>query len=164
MILNSKIIYVIKNVRISKVFAVFSYCPKPFIRKTILSQPLFFYNPTKIKRISSLSLFSIAGKINLVKCYRPLPGELTLLFPALMTWRVHLPSAFSPQKCTLKNGQSSKLDPTTSLGRSKSSVEVVPIGDVSSKRRLPRGKNRSDTLMRITKIVKRNYEKIVKRN
>lgn len=73
------------------------------------------------------------------------PGELTCRFPALMICRVHRPSAFSPQKCTLRKGQSSKLELRTSRGRSNSKVEVVPIGEVSSNLRLPRGKNRRET-------------------
>lgn len=71
------------------------------------------------------------------------PAWLTCLLPALMICSVHRPSAFSPQKCTLINGQSSKLELTTSRGRSKRRVEVVPIGDVRSSLKFPRGKNRS---------------------
>ncbi|KAF4520759.1 hypothetical protein B566_EDAN007388 [Ephemera danica] len=57
----------------------------------------------------------------------------------------HAP-ACSPQKCTLRNGQSSKLELTTSRGRSNSRVEVVPMGEVMRIRRLPRGKKRSVSL------------------
>lgn len=74
------------------------------------------------------------------------PGWLTCLFPALMICRVHLPSTFSPQKCTLKNGQSSKLELTTSLGLSNKRVDVVPIGEVRSILKLPLGKNLRVTL------------------
>lgn len=75
-----------------------------------------------------------------------MPGWLTWRLPPLCTVIVHVPSTFSPQKCTDRNGQSSKLELTTSLGRSNSSVDVVPSGDVRSMRRLPRGKNRSEIL------------------
>lgn len=76
-----------------------------------------------------------------------LPGELTWRFPALLTCRVHRPSAFSPQKCTLRKGQSSKLELRTSRGLSNSNVDVVPIGDVSNSLKFPRGKNLKDTLI-----------------
>lgn len=74
-----------------------------------------------------------------------LPGELTCRFPALMICRVHRPSAFSPQKCTLRKGQSSKLELRTSRGRSNNKVDVVPIGDVSKSLKFPRGKNLRET-------------------
>lgn len=74
-----------------------------------------------------------------------LPGELTCRFPALIICRVHRPSAFSPQKCTLRKGQSSKLELRTSRGRSNSRVDVVPIGEVSSSLKFPRGKNLKET-------------------
>lgn len=77
-----------------------------------------------------------------------LPGELTCRFPALMTCKVQRPSAFSPQKWTLRKGQSSKLELRTSRGRSKSSVEVVPIGEVRRSLRFPRGKNLRETCKR----------------
>lgn len=76
---------------------------------------------------------------------KDLPGELTCRFPALIICRVHRPSAFSPQKCTLRKGQSSKLELRTSRGRSNNSVEVVPIGEVSKSRKFPRGKNLRET-------------------
>lgn len=83
-----------------------------------------------------------------------LPGELTCRFPALMICRVHRPSAFSPQKCTLRKGQSSKLELRTSRGRSNNKVEVVPIGEVNRSRKFPRGKNLKETCftMRISPI------------
>ena len=74
-----------------------------------------------------------------------MPGELTCRFPALMTCKVQRPSAFSPQKWTLRKGQSSKLELRTSRGRSKRSVEVVPMGEVSRSLRFPRGKNLRET-------------------
>lgn len=74
-----------------------------------------------------------------------LPGELTCRFPALIICRVHRPSAFSPQKCTLRKGQSSKLELRTSRGRSNNNVDVVPIGEVSKSLKFPRGKNLRET-------------------
>lgn len=73
-----------------------------------------------------------------------LPGDLTWRLPALITCRVHRPSAFSPQKCTLKKGQSSKLELRTSRGLSNKRVDVVPMGDVRRRRKFPRGKNLND--------------------
>ncbi|EZA60895.1 hypothetical protein X777_13097, partial [Ooceraea biroi] len=58
---------------------------------------------------------------------------------------VHRPSAFSPQKCTLRKGHSSKLELRTSRGRSNNRVDVVPIGEVSSSLKFPRGKNLKET-------------------
>ncbi|ENN74505.1 hypothetical protein D910_06045 [Dendroctonus ponderosae] len=70
----------------------------------------------------------------------------TCLTPALMICKCHLPSAFSPQKCTERNGQSSKFELITSRGLSNSIVELVPIGDVRIIRRFPLGKNLKDIL------------------
>lgn len=109
------------------------------IKKSILQfkRNWFFW-----QYVTSGTIYKTKGGSNVGK---NLPGELTCRFPALMICKVHRPSAFSPQKCTLRKGQSSKFELRTSRGRSNNSVEVVPIGEVNKSLKFPRGKNLRET-------------------
>jgi hypothetical protein len=63
-----------------------------------------------------------------------------LLFDfAAVTSKVHVPLGGSPQKCTERKGQLSKALSVLSLGLGNNSEDLVPIGEIRTKCRDPRG-------------------------